>query len=156
MLPKRLLSVGGNFTLVRLRRAYLPPPLRTANASISAVHVRPATGKVARENPQREKACAMAPVTPLRACAFAATAAMISCPSFHCAFAHSLAFGSVGAIPHSSSAAGHKPKRKMTRAASAAACVPTCAPFEANVALLIAGTQRGFFAAASWVAWFMV
>jgi hypothetical protein len=44
----------------------------------------------------------------------------------------------------------------MTRAASAAACVPTCAPFEANVALLIAGTQRGFFAAASWAAWFIV
>jgi len=30
---------------------------------------------------------------------------------------------------------------------SAPPCVPTCAPFEANVALLIAGTQRGFFAA---------
>src|SRR5258705_12693783 len=164
MLPKRLLSVGGNFTLVRSRRAYLPPPLRTASASISAVHVCPETGKVARDHPQREKACAMAPVTPLRACAFAATAGkgsgaspgMISCPSFHCAFAHSLAVGPVGAMPHSSSAAGHKPKRKMTRAASAAACVPTCAPFEANVALLIAGTQRGFFAAASWVAWFLV
>ena len=44
----------------------------------------------------------------------------------------------------------------MTRAASAAACVPTWAPFEAKVAVLIAGTQRGFLAAASWVAWSMV
>ena len=34
---------------------------------------------------------------------------------------------------HSSSAAGHRPKRKMTRAASAAACVPTWAPIEALV-----------------------
>ena len=34
----------------------------------------------------------------------------------------------------------------MTRAASAAACVPTCAPIEALVAVLISGTQRGFFA----------
>src|SRR6266853_6511950 len=164
MLPKRLLSVGGNFTLVRSRRAYLPPPLRTANASISAVHVRPATGKVARDHPQREKACAIAPVTKLRAWAFAASAGnasgvspgMISCPSFQRAASHCLAVGWVGAIAHSSSAAGHKTKRNMTRAASAAACVPTCAPFEANVALLIAGTQRAFFAAASWVAWFIV
>ena len=46
---------------------------------------------------------------------------------------------------HRSSAAGHNPKRKMTRAASAAACVPTCAPIEAVVAVLIAGTQRGLF-----------
>ena len=45
---------------------------------------------------------------------------------------------------HSSSAAGHRPKRKMTRAASAAAWVPTWAPIEALVAELIAGTQRGF------------
>ena len=57
---------------------------------------------------------------------------------------------------HSSSAAGHSPKRKMTRAASAAACVPTCAPIEALVAELIAGTQRGFFAAASCVFWSIV
>ena len=59
-------------------------------------------------------------------------------------------------MPHSSSAAGHSPKRNMTRAASAAACVPTWAPIEALVAVLIAGTQRGLFAAASWVAWSMV
>src|ERR1700704_3834904 len=72
MLPKRLLSVGGNFTPVRSRRAYLPPPLRTASASISAVHVCPATGKVARDHPQRENACAIAPVTKLRACDLAA------------------------------------------------------------------------------------
>src|ERR1700731_3225824 len=106
--PKRLFSVGGYFTLERSRRAYLPPPLRTASASISALHVCPAMGKVARDHPQREKACAMAPVTSLRAWALAA------------------------------------------------ACVPTCAPFEAKVAVLIAGTQRGFFATASWVDWFMV
>ena len=121
-------------------------------------------GKVARDHPQREKACAMAPVTSLRAWALAAIAGNDSgakpgisrCPSFQRAASHCLAVGSVGAIPHRSSAAGHKPKRNMTRAASAAACVPTCAPFEAKVAVLIAGTQRGFFATASWVAWFMV
>src|SRR5882724_2167409 len=164
MLPKRLLSVGGNFTPTRSRRAYLPPPLRTASASISAVHVCPETGKVARDHPQREKACAMAPVTSLRACALAAIMGNDSgakpgigrCPSFQHAASHCLALGSVGAMPHRSSAAGHNPKRKITRAASAAACVPTCAPFEAKVALLIAGTQRGFFPAASWVAWLMV
>ena len=76
---------------------------------------------------------------------------MMSCPSFQRALAHSLARGSVGAMPHSSSAAGHSPKRKMTRAASAAACVPTWAPIEALVAELIAGTQRGFCAPASCV-----
>src|SRR3981189_907086 len=164
MLPKRLLSVGGNFTPVRSRRAYLPPPPRTASASISAVHVCPATGKVARDQPQRENACAIAPVTKLRACALAAIEGNDSgakpgisrCPSFQRAAAHCLVVGWVGAIPHRSSAAGHKPKRNMTRAASAAACVPTWAPFEAKVAVLIAGTQRGFFATASWVGWFIV
>src|SRR6266699_1010721 len=162
--PKRLLSVGGYFTLERSRRAYLPPPLRTASASISALHVCPAMGKVARDHPQREKACAMAPVTSLRAWALAAIEGNDSgvkpgisrYPSFQRAASHCLAVGLVGAIRHRSSAAGHKPKRNMTRAASAAACVPTCAPFEAKVAVLIAGTQRGFFATASWVAWFMV
>ena len=59
------------------------------------------------------------------------------------ASSHCFARGSVGAMPHSSSAAGHRPKRNTTRAASAAACVPTCAPIEALVAELIAGTQRG-------------
>src|SRR4030088_998477 len=164
MLPKRLLSVGGYFTLERSRRAYLPPPLRTASASISAVHVCPATGKVARDHPQREKACAMAPVTKLRAWAFAAIMDSDSgakpgisrCPSFQRAASHCLAVGWVGAIPHRSSAAGHRPKRNRTRAASAAACVATCAPSGAKGAVLIAGTQRGFFAAASWVAWFIV
>ena len=53
---------------------------------------------------------------------------------------------------HNSSAAGHNPKRNMTRAASAAACVPTWAPIEALVGELIAGTQRGLRCAASWVA----
>ena len=57
---------------------------------------------------------------------------------------------------HSSSAAGHRPKRKITRAASAAEWVPTCAPIEALVAELIAGTQRGFFSAASCVFWSIV
>jgi hypothetical protein len=42
----------------------------------------------------------------------------------------------------------HNPSRTI-RAASAAACVPTCAPVEAAVAELIAGTQRGLRAAAS-------
>src|SRR5580692_6018122 len=44
---------------------------------------------------------------------------MMSCPSFQRAFSHSLAFGSLGAMPHNSSAAGHRPNRKMMRAASA-------------------------------------
>ena len=64
--------------------------------------------------------------------------------------------GSAGAMRHSSSAAGHRPKRKMTRAASADACVPTCAPIDALVAVLMAGTQRGLFSAASWVFWSIV
>ena len=106
----------------------------------------------------------MAPVTRLRACAVAASAGkrqrrqarQVSCPSFQRAFAHSFARGSVGGMPHSSSAAGHRPKRNTTRAASAAACVPTWAPIEALVAELIAGTQRGFRAAASCVAWSIV
>src|SRR6185503_15303626 len=67
-----------------------------------------------------------------------------------------LALGSVGAMPHNSSAAGHNPKRNTTRAASAAACVPTCAPIDALVGVLIAGTQRRFFSAASWVFWSIV
>ena len=73
--PIRLLSVGGNLTLERSRRSNLPPPLRTASASISAVHVCPATRESrARDQPQREKPCAIAPVTKLRACALAAIA----------------------------------------------------------------------------------
>ena len=44
----------------------------------------------------------------------------------------------------------------MTRAASAAAWVPKCAPIEALVGELIAGTQRGFFSAASCVFWSIV
>src|SRR6202140_958370 len=159
--PKRLFSVGGYFTLERSRGAYLPPPLRTASASISALHICPAMGKVARVHPQREKAWAMAPVTSLRAWALAAIEGNDSgakpgisrFPSFQRAAFQCLAVGLVGAIPHRCSAAGTKPKRNMTRAASAAACVPTCAPFEAAVGTLIAGTQRGFLAAASWVAW---
>ena len=41
-------------------------------------------------------------------------------------------------------------------AASAAACVPQWAPVEAFVDELIAGTQRGFFAALSCSAWVIV
>src|SRR5882757_116175 len=152
MLPKRLLSVGGNLTLVRSRRTNLPAPLRTASASRSDVHACPEIAKVACDQAQRLKACAIAPVTLLRAWAFAATTGnasggspgMTSCPSFQRAACHSLAFGSVGAMRHNSSAAGHNPNRNTTRAASAAACVPTWAPDEAAVAELIAGTQRGF------------
>ena len=58
---------------------------------------------------------------------------MMSWLSFQRAFAQSLARGSFAPMRHSSSAAGHRPKRKITRAASAAACVPTCAPIEALV-----------------------
>ena len=68
---------------------------------------------------------------------------------------HSAVFGlaaSLGAMPHNASAAGHSPKRKITFADSAAACVPTCAPIEAVVTELITGTQRGLRCAASWVA----
>ena len=87
---------------------------------MSAVHACPATVKVACDHAQRLKPCAIAPVTPLRACAFAATAGkasgaspgMTSCPSFHRAVSHWLAMGSFGAMPHNSSAAGHRPKRK--------------------------------------------
>jgi hypothetical protein len=44
----------------------------------------------------------------------------------------------------------------MTRAATAAACVPTCAPVEALLAELIAGTQRGLRASTSWFSWLIV
>jgi hypothetical protein len=54
---------------------------------------------------------------------------------------------------HNSSAAGHNPKRNTTRAASAAACVPTWAPIEALVGELISGTQRALRWAAFCVAW---
>ena len=108
------------------------PGARPAHRCRPSTSVR-RSGRSPATTPSGEKACAIAPVTPLRACAFAATAGnasgaspgMTSCPSFQRAVFHSLALGSVGAMPHSSSAAGHRPKRKMTRAASAAACVPT-------------------------------
>src|SRR5262249_3208241 len=149
--------VGGNVTLDRSMRTYLPAPRRTASASMSAVHACSPTRKVARDHAQRLKPCVIAPVTLLRACALAAIAgnrnggspSITSWPSFHRALSHGLALGSFGATPHSSSAAGHRPNRKMTRAASAAGCVPTCAPVEAAVAVLMAGTQRGLRAAAS-------
>ena len=162
--PIRLKSVGGNLTLVRSRRANLPAPLRTASASISAVHACPATVNVACDHAQREKLCVIAPVTKLRACAHAATAGsasgaspgMIELPVFPARLRPLPALGSVGAMPHNSSAAGHSPNRNTTRAASAAACVPTWAPIEALVAELISGTQRGLRWAASCVAWSMV
>ena len=47
----------------------------------------------------------------------------INCPSLQRAVSHCAARGSAGAIRHKSSAAGHKPKRNITRAASAAVCV---------------------------------
>ena len=80
----------------------------------------------------RSRHCAHAPWRRSWATTAAANPASCSCPSFQRAASHCLAVGSVGAIPHRSSAAGHSPKRNMTRAASAAACVPTCAPFEAD------------------------
>jgi len=81
---------------------------------------------------------------------------MVSWPFCQLAFADCLARASVFGMRHSSSAAGHRPKRKMTRAASDDECVPTWAPIEAEVAEEIEGTQRGFFSAASWVFWSMV
>ena len=53
---------------------------------------------------------------------------------------------------HSSSAAGHSPKRNTMRAASAAPCVPMWAPIDELDGALTSGTHRGFFAAASWPA----
>ena len=44
-------------------------------------------------------------------------------------------------------AAGHRPNRKMTFAASAATAVCTCAEIDAVVSCATSGTQRGFFAA---------
>ena len=145
-------------------RTNLPVPRRTASASMSEFHGCPPTANVALAQAQRLKACAIAPVTPLLACAFAAIAGkanggspcITSWPSCHRALLHSLALRPFGAIPHSSSAAGQRPKRKMTRAASAVACVPTWAPVEAAVAALMAGTQRGLRAAASCVFWSIV
>src|ERR1700681_4070613 len=162
--PIRLLSVGGNLTLTRSRRWNFPLPLRTASASISARYCSPPNRKRARDQAQREKLWVTAPVTKLRACAVAASAGnpsgikpgTTSHPSFQRAFVHSLARGSVDEIRQSASAAGHRPKRKTTLAASAAEWVPTWAPIEALVAELIAGTQRGFFSAASCVFWSIV
>src|SRR5687767_3487343 len=74
VVPIRLKSVGGNLTLLRSSRANLPPPLRTASASISAVQETPSIGKDACDQAQREKLCAIAPVTPSLACALAAIA----------------------------------------------------------------------------------
>src|SRR6516165_8608132 len=118
---------------------------------MSAVHFSPAIENVTLDHAQREKPCAIAPVTKLRACARAAIADSANgarpgirrCPSCQRADHHCLALEPVAATPHSSSAAGHNPKRNTIRAASAAAWVPTCAPVELLVAELIAGTQRG-------------
>jgi len=132
----------------------LAPPRRMARLSISAVHCSPATGKRARDQAQREKPCAIAPVTKLRAMRRRAQRRQgerhqpvddeLSRPS-------SAPWPNPWRADHSPrcatarSAAGHRPKRKITRAASAAACVATCAPIDALVAELIAATQRGFF-----------
>ena len=97
----------------------------------------------------------MAPVTRLRVWARAARCASGSggrfsntrAPSIHRASSERRARASSASMPQSSRAAGHRPKRKTTRAASAAALVPTWAPIEALVAELIAGTQRGSRAA---------
>ena len=156
-MPMRSFTAGGNFTLARSSRTKAPAPARTARASISAVQVSPATTKDARDHSQRLKPCTIAPVTPPCACAFAARAArsngarpgIISRRSCHCALSHCPARGSVLGIPQSSSAAGHSPKRKMTRAASHAPCVLIWAPIDALDTELIAGTQRGLGDAAS-------
>src|SRR6516225_11917817 len=127
---------------------------------MSAVHFSPAIENVALDHAQREKPCAIAPVTKLRKCARAAIAESAKgarpgirrCPSCQRADHHCFALGSVAVMPHSSSAAGHKPKRNTMRAASAAAWVPTCAPIELLVGELIAGTQRESHPSASCVA----
>src|SRR6202011_5121203 len=90
VVPKRLKSVGGNLTLVRSSRLKVPTPRFTASASMSAVHVCPSIAKLACDQAQREKACAIAPVTKLRACALCAIAGSGSgaepgtsyCPAF--------------------------------------------------------------------------
>ena len=140
LVPIRLLSVGGNLTLTRLMRSNLPLPLRTASASISARYCSPDNGKRARDHAQREKLCATAPVTKLRACARRGErrqrqrreAGHDELPVLPAAPSPiPWRADRFGAMRHSSSAAGHRPKRKMTRAASAAEWVPTCAPIEA-------------------------
>jgi hypothetical protein len=126
---------------------------------MSAVHGCPPIENVARDQAQRLKAWVIAPVTPLRACAFAAMAASasgarpgtINCRSFQRAVSHCLARGSLGPMPHNSRAAGHNPWRKTMRAASAGACVLTWAPIEALDGEPISGTQRGLRAPASCV-----
>src|SRR3984957_21281381 len=131
---------------------------------MSAVHCSPSTLNAACDHAQRLKPCTIAATTPVLACAFAAIADkgsgaspdMTRRPSFQRASCQSRALKSVGAKPHNSSAAGHKPKRKITRAASAAACVPTYAPVEPLVAELTRGTKGGLHASASGSAWVVV
>src|SRR5262249_57742291 len=53
--PLLLSSVGGYFMLERSRRANLPPPPRTARASMSALHPSPDVVKVAPADAQPVK-----------------------------------------------------------------------------------------------------
>ena len=84
----------------------------------------------------------MAPVTRFSAWARAAIAGRGSggrpdcrrCWSCQKASCHCWARGSLGGMPHRPSAAGHRPKRNTTRAASFTAWVPTWAPLDAAVA----------------------
>ncbi len=103
----------------------LPPPRRTRQRiDVGGPVLARRRGKVACDQAQREKACAIAPVTPLRACAFAAIAGSDSggrpgqdqlavLPERLLPIAWRA--DRFGAMPQSSSAAGHRPKRKMTR-----------------------------------------
>jgi len=112
LLPLLILLLRLDVVLAPLPALVVPVPVRTASASISAVHVCPATVKLAFDHPKRLKPCAIAAVTPPRACAFAAIAAksnggnpgITSLRSCHRAVSHCLARGSVFAMPHRSSA----------------------------------------------------
>ena len=79
---------------------------------------------------------------------------MMSCPSFQRAFSHCPALGSLGATPHNSSAAGHRPNGNVFRGLGRRVR-PGKAPVEAAVAELIDGTERGSRAAASCASWLM-
>jgi hypothetical protein len=100
--PIRLKSVGANLMAVCSKRTYLSAPERTASASIFAVHSWPETVDVACDQAKREKACGIAPVARLLACARTARAGsaneanpgITSCPLCQCPACHCCVLGS--------------------------------------------------------------
>ena len=74
-MPIRLLSVGGNLTLTRLMSfEFAAASAHRQRIDLGAVLLAAKTGSGARDHAQREKPCAIAPVTKLRAWAVAASA----------------------------------------------------------------------------------